>query len=76
MEEKKTNLRMMEAIQIDDNLENLVKSDAKTKILVKNNVDTKYNNYLEQEHFIPGLYIADDMDQVDQILKFNLINVL
>lgn len=67
---------MMEAIQIDDNLENLAKSDAKTKILVKNNVDTKYNNYLKQEHFIPGLYIADNMDQVDQILKFNLINVL
>lgn len=75
-EEKKSKLRMVNGIQIDDNLENLKDSDAQIKILVKNNLDTNYNNYLDCDKFITELYIVSNMEQVEQILRFNLINIL
>ena len=74
--EKKTNLRMFDGIQIDDRIDNLANSDARLKILVKNHLDTNYNSKIEEQEILGNLYVTNDLSDVEDILRFNLINKL
>lgn len=65
---------MLNGIQIDDNINNLINSDAKIKILLKNHRNTNYNNYDQINTEIENLYVVDDIKQVEDILKFNINN--
>lgn len=67
---------MLNGIQIDDNINNLINSDAKIKILLKNHRNTNYNNYDQINTEIENLYVVDDIKQVEDILKFNINNQL
>ena len=63
---------MENGIQIDDNYDNLIKTNARIKILLKNNLITDYNTDYGKYGNIDNLYIVDTLEEVGQILKFNL----
>ena len=63
---------MENGIQIDDNYDNLIKTNARIKILLKNNLTTDYNTDYGKYGNIDNLYIVDTLEEVGQILKFNL----
>lgn len=61
------------SIQIDDNYENLIDTNSQLKILLKNNLNTCYNNSFNYYMDIPdNLYYANSLKEVYQILEFNL----
>ena len=68
---------MYDSIQIDDNFENLVDTNAKIKILLKNGLDTCYNNgfnyYIDHPD---NLYYVHSLKDVYEILEFNTKNKL
>ena len=57
---------MSGGIFIDDNIECLRKSNANIKILLKNNTDNEWNKVLPNDE----IYIANDWDDVYEIIKF------
>jgi len=74
LENSKGNIDMSNNILIDDNIINLLESNAKIKILITNGNNTCYNNafgsYNDQ---IPdNFYVVNNLKQVGEILKFNL----
>ena len=68
----KSIVNMENGIQIDDNYDNLIKTNARIKILLKNNLTTDYNTDYGKYGNIDNLYIVDTLEEVGQILKFNL----
>lgn len=71
----KGQIDMSGGIFIDDNIENLLESNADIKILLTNNHETRYNNaFGEFNDKLPdNLYMANNLSQVVAILEFNLI---
>jgi len=71
--ESKASEDMTNAIFIDDNMKNLIESNAAIKILITNGLETCYNNaYGEYNNQLPdNLYIVSDLNEVLQILEFN-----
>ncbi len=62
-------------IQIDDNLKNLVYTNAEIKILLKNNLETDYNIYSKfRKDSIRNLYETNTLEETFQILEFILDN--
>lgn len=60
-------------IQIDDNLKNLVYTNAEIKILLKNNLETDYNIYSKfRKDSIRNLYETNTLEETFQILDFIL----
>lgn len=74
MEQKKQKIDMSEAIQIDDVFANLSGSNAHIKILMQNGISTPWNNNVQHPKTLPNdnLYNVDYLDQVKEILEFNL----
>ena len=70
MQESKAKVRMFSGIQIDDNYWNLLDTDASLKILLKNDIDTNYNSIYQTKDNLQNLYIANNMEDVIQILQF------
>lgn len=70
MQESKAKVRMFSGIQIDDNYWNLLDTDASLKILLKNDIDTNYNSIYQTKDNLQNLYIANNMEEVIQILQF------
>lgn len=68
--EGKEMVHMMNGIQIDDHYGNLKDTDADLKILLKNGRDTAYNTNPHMTDNLENLYIANDMEDVVNILKF------
>lgn len=60
-------------IQIDDNLKNLVNTNAGLKILLKNNLETDYNTYSKFKP-IDNLYEVNTLQEVYEIIAFILNN--
>lgn len=69
---KKSSVDMSGAIQIDDNCNNLIDTNAKVKILFKNDIDTNYNTNYGEFGGINNLYIVNTVEELEQILMFNL----
>lgn len=63
---------MTGGILIDDNYDNLVKTNAQIKILLKNGLTTDYNTNYGKYGNIDNLYIVETLEEVRQILEFNL----
>ena len=63
---------MTGGILIDDNYDNLVKTNAQIKILLKNGLITDYNTNYGKYGNIDNLYIVETLEEVRQILEFNL----
>lgn len=74
MDDKKSSVDMTDGIQIDDVYENLEHTNAHVKILVQNGIATPYNGGIYIDHTMPNdnLYKVDYLDQVREILEFNL----
>ena len=70
-DEDKNIVDMLNGIFIDDKLENLVVTNARIKILLKNGIDTNYNTPRGKNAVIDNLYIANDLEEVKQLLEFN-----
>lgn len=75
-DEDKNIVDMSNGIFIDDKLENLIVTNAKIKILLKNGIDTNYNTLRDKNAVIDNLYVVNDLDEIRQILEFNLIERL
>ena len=72
LEESKANINMSGAIQIDDNFSYLSNTNAKLKILVKNYHDRTYNNSFGNVDTLDNLYNVNDLNDIWQILDFNI----
>lgn len=74
LDETKDDVDMSNGVQIDDNFKNLRNTNSKLKILLKNNIDTKYNNYDYKDEITnrEDLYIIDNFEELRDILLFNL----
>lgn len=70
-DEDKNVVDMTNGIFIDDKLENLVVTNARIKILLKNGIDTNYNTPRGKNAVVDNLYIANDLEEVKQLLEFN-----
>lgn len=70
LHEDKHSVHMLGGIQIDDNYYNLRNTDAELKILLKNGIETDYNMICKTSDNLQNLYIADNVSQVVEILKF------
>ena len=70
-DEDKNIVDMSNGIFIDDKLENLVVTNARVKILLKNGIDTNYNTPRGKNAVVDNLYIANDLEEVKQLLEFN-----
>ena len=69
--EDKNVVDMTDGIFIDDKLENLIVTNARIKILLKNLIDTDYNTPRGKNAVIDNLYVANDLEEVKQLLEFN-----
>ena len=67
---------MTDGIQIDDNYSNLRNTKAKIKILVKNYVESTVNNSYGMIDTPDNLYNVNSLNEVLDILKFNLLEAL
>lgn len=74
LDETKDDVDMSNGVQIDDNFKNLRNTNSKLKILLKNNINTKYNNYDYKDEITnrEDLYIIDNFEELRDILLFNL----
>jgi len=70
LENNKNDIDMSNGIQIDDKYDNL-NTNAKLKILQKNNIETDYNQVKE---YRDDLYIMQDWKQISESLEFILRN--
>lgn len=72
----KSAIDMRGAIQIDDNITNLINTNAHIKILIKNNHDTVFNNsfghYTDKIDPDDIFYEVNTISEIEEILKFNL----
>ena len=72
----KASIDMTNGIQIDDNYNNLKNTKAKIKILVKNYVESTVNNSYGLIETPDNLYNVNSLNEVLEILKFNLVEAL
>lgn len=72
----KASIDMTDGIQIDDNYGNLKNTKAKIKILVKNYVESAVNNSYGLIETPDNLYNVNSLNEVLDILKFNLVEAL
>lgn len=72
----KASIDMTDGIQIDDNYGNLKNTKAKIKILVKNYVESTVNNSYGLIETPDNLYNVNSLNEVLDILKFNLVEAL
>lgn len=72
----KASIDMTNGIQIDDNYGNLKNTKAKIKILVKNYVESTVNNSYGLIETPDNLYNVNSLNEVLDILKFNLVEAL
>ena len=70
-DEDKNIVNMSNGIFIDDKLENLVVTNARIKILLKNGIDTNYNTSRGKNAVVDNLYVANNLEEVKQLLEFN-----
>ena len=75
-EEDKSSIDMSNGIQIDDNYSNLRNTKSKIKILLKNNVESTINNSYGKIDTLDNLYNVNSLNEVLDILKFNLVEAL
>ena len=75
-DEDKASIDMTDGIQIDDNYSNLKSTKAKIKILVKNYVESTVNNSYGMIDTPDNLYNVNSLNEVLEILKFNLVEAL
>lgn len=75
-DEDKASIDMTDGIQIDDNYSNLKNTKAKVKILLKNNVESTVNNSYGKIDTLDNLYNVNSLNEVLDILKFNLVEAL
>lgn len=62
----KGNVNMANSIQIDDRYEDLIKTNAKVKILLTNGFDREYNKVKPNDE----IYVVDNWNQINEILSF------
>lgn len=75
--ESKGQVDMEGGIQIDDVFSNLICTNARIKILMQNGITTRHNNALLMKPSLDDtIYNVDYLDQVEEILRFNLIEKL
>ena len=70
-DEDKNIVNMSNGIFIDDKLENLVVTNARIKILLKNGIDTNYNTPRGKNAVVDNLYVVNNLEEVKQLLEFN-----
>jgi hypothetical protein len=74
--EDKSTIDMTDGIQIDDNYSNLKNTKAKIKILIKNYIESTANNSYGMIDTPDNLYNVNSLNEVLDILKFNLVEAL
>lgn len=63
---------MRDGIQIDDAYFNLIDTNARCKILLKNYMETDYNNsFGDYKEILDNLYEVNNFTEIHQILEFN-----
>ena len=74
--QSKNIINMKNGIFIDDNIENLITTNARIKILLKNGIETNYNtfNIINGKIDLEDIYIEYKLEEVEQLLKFNVMN--
>lgn len=75
-DQQKSSIDMSGDIQIDDNYNNLKYTNARLKILMKDNRETRYNNSYGLIDMPDNLYNVNYLNEVKEILEFNLIERL
>lgn len=70
LSESKSLIDMKDGIMIDDNFYNFEGVNAGLKILVKNGIETEYNNSFQPIQTMDNLYVVDNVSQIKEILKF------
>lgn len=75
-EQDKGEIDMRGGIQIDDNYKNIKDTNARLKILMKNNREASYNNSLGYIDTLDNLYNVNYLEEIQQILEFNLVQRL
>jgi len=75
----KSLIPMYKGIQIDDNFNNLIGTNAHIKVLLTNNIVADFNkgyatknNNADELLLNDNLYYANDLNEVYEILKFNV----
>jgi len=70
--ESKGTINMSGGIMIDDNMRNLLESNASIKILITNGIETCYNNAYGDFKVTPeNLYIVNTLEDIQELLTFN-----
>jgi len=74
LNESKNKVDMINGIQVDDNFEKLSNTNAALKVLLKNDRETKHNNYGCATEMVnrDDLYIINTFKELENILLFNL----
>lgn len=75
-DEDKSVVDMTDGIQIDDNYSNFKNTKAKIKILIKNHVESTVNNSYGLIETPDNLYNVNSLNEVLDILRFNLVEAL
>ena len=75
-DEDKSVIDMTDGIQIDDNYSNFKNTKAKIKILIKNHVESTINNSYGLIETPDNLYNVNTLNEVLDILRFNLVEAL
>ena len=75
-DEDKSVVDMTDGIQIDDNYSNFKNTKAKIKILIKNHVESTVNNSYGLIETPDNLYNVNTLNEVLDILRFNLVEAL
>lgn len=75
--ESKGKIDMEDGIQIDDVFNNLICTNARIKVLMQNGIETRQNNALLMKPSLNDtIYNINYLNQMEEILKFNLIEKL
>ena len=69
---EKASYDMKGGIQVDDVFYNLENTNARLKILLKNDRDTDYNDILTCEGNTEDLYVINTLKELKDILIFNI----
>lgn len=75
-DESKSVVDMSTGIMIDDNYDFLKETNAKIRLLYRESIGTDANGYWRLKDNLENLYVCEFIDEIEDILKFNLMSEL
>ena len=70
LHEPKSSIDMTNGIMVDDNYYNFDGVNSRLNILVKNNIETEYNNSFRPDGIMDNLYTINDVSELIDLLEF------